>query len=186
MDEIDRGVIDRAISGDMEAFKRLYAAYSGMAYTVAFRITGNHADAQDATQEVFVKMHRSLGEFRLDSSLKTWIYRVAVNTAINIYRSRKRRRTEPIDENDINEIGIAPEAGRLLEKMEAEEMVKDLLSCLTPEHRACIVLREIEGLDYKEIAGALGIPLNTVRTRLLRAREALIEHCKKGEDDHEL
>ncbi len=156
----------------MEAFEKIYRAASDLIYNVAYRITNNAQDAEEATQDTFIKIHRHLKEFRFRSSFKTWAYRIAVNTAIN--ESRKRSK------------GIGPATGyddrresqetvnntrRDLEKKEAQMAISSILNKLNPEQRACVVLRDIEGLSYKEIAETLKININTVRSRLKRARE---------------
>lgn len=182
MREIPRETIGRAASGDMAAFEDIYKAFSPAVYTIAFNITRNYHDAEEATQDVFVKVFRKLKSFKFGSAFGTWIYRIAVNTAINIYKSRSRNRQNMVN---LDEAGDVIDAGAempasLLERENVKAKVAGMLESLSPEHRSCIVLREIEGLDYKEIAAVLEIPLNTVRSRLKRARETLMKGVRYG------
>lgn len=169
-----------AALGDMGAFGEIYKAFSSTVYTIAFNITRNRQDAEEATQDVFVKIYRKLGDFRFRSSFGTWVYRIAMNTAINIYhnRSNYRQKVSSFDEVGDAAIPASDTAKDELDRKIAESNVQKLLGHLSPEHRSCIILRELEGLDYKEIAGVLRVPLNTVRSRLKRAREALIAVSK--------
>ena len=183
MKDIPRDIIEKAASGDIRAFEEVYKAYSSIVYTVAFNITRNAQDAEEATQDVFVKVYRKLQGFKFESSFGTWIYRIAANTAINIYHSRARRKEYPVDNEEIARAadpGAEAKANDELERESAGSKISRLLGVLSPEHRSCIVLREIEGLDYKEIADALKIPLNTVRSRIKRAREAMVSCAKEG------
>lgn len=181
MQDISRHIIEKAVSGDIDAFEEIYKTFSSAVYTAAFNITRNEQDAKEATQDVFINVFRKLRHFKFESSFGTWIYRITVNTAINIYKSRARYRqkTDTVENiEDIADNNVA--AGREdIDKEYAATKVTGLLGILSPEHRSCIVLREIEGLDYQEMAEVLKIPLNTVRSRLKRAREALIAYCRK-------
>jgi RNA polymerase sigma-70 factor (ECF subfamily) len=180
MNEIPAELVRSAMDGDAAAFERIYRLSSGFVYTVALRVLGNAADAEDLTQEVFVKVHASLGSFAFRSSFKTWLYRVTMNMTINAYhrKSRDARRRADLDEASA---AASCEGGqrRELASDEAGRALGALLGRLTAEHRAVIVLRELEGLSYEEMSAALGININTVRTRLRRAREALMAHGGK-------
>ena len=178
--DIGRELVIKAKGGDMAAFEEIYRLTSGFVFNVALRIARRHADAEDVTQEVFVKMHKNLGQFGFQSSLRTWLYRITVNTAISrcrkntgeanaITKYKNHLATEPVSEPFANPI----------HKNDNETIVATLLAKLDPEQRACIVLREMEGLAYSEIAEILNIPMNTVRSRLHRARETLLELSKK-------
>ena len=147
-------------------------------YNVALRVVGNKEDAQEVTQEVFLTVHRKLKEFRFQSSFKTWVYRIAVNHAINHAKKRDRNPTVEYDEAT-NAVLVHPRAGEQMEQEAKEKLAHKLLNSLSPEQRACIVLRNLEGLSYDEIASSLGININTVRSRLKRAREALMAYGKE-------
>ena len=182
MREIAREVIEKAAGGDMAAFEEIYKTFSSTVYTIAFNITRSRQDAEEATQDVFVKIFRKLADFNFESSFGTWLYRIATNTAINIYKSRSRHRQKAVSIEEagdpVDSAGWNAQRGAI-DRESAELKVAALLGQLNPEMRSCITLRELEGLDYKEIARVLRIPLNTVRSRIRRAREALVEHCKK-------
>ena len=147
---------------------------------MALRITNNGPDAAEATQDVFMKVYRNLKEFQFRSSLKTWIYRITVNTALNYYKKNLRYAGHQVEFDPAVEYGCATDpAEALIEQEEKEKIVSDLLNTLVPQQRACIVLREIEGLSYEEIADTLKINLNTVRSRLKRARQKLMGLAEK-------
>lgn len=187
MQNISNELIINASRGDVSAFKEIYEISSTYLYTICYRITGNKEDAEEAAQDAFVSIYRNLGKFEFKSSFKTWIYRIATNMAINIYRkrSKERRRTVTFDE------GIDPDKHREekltpAEEKEGKEIVRSMLESLPEEQKACVVLKDIEGLKYEEIAEVLKININTVRSRLKRAREKLIFLYGKKEKSDEV
>lgn len=173
MRDIDDDVIRRAQANDVAAFEMIYRHYAGMVYRVAVRVTRNAEDAEEATQQVFMSAHRHLGSFAGKASLKTWLYRITVNCSLNIMKGKQRQEVpweEGFDPQD-------PQHG-LRDNIEKEahlDEVNKLLGHLNPDQRACLVLRAQEGLSYEQIARALNINLNTVRSRLKRARQTLID-----------
>ena len=177
MDIIPEEIMQKASDGDREAFEALYRLTAGFVYNVALRIVNNREDAQEVVQEVFMIIHQKLNMFRRESSFKTWVYRITANYAVNFSKARSRQKFVALNE----ELTTAPAES---EVPEADQEVQDqniekLLSCVNPEQRACVVLRSIEGLSYQEIAEALDININTVRTRLKRAREKMLSLRKK-------
>ncbi len=183
MRNISKNIIEMAALGDESAFEEIYKAFSSAVYTIALHITRNRHDAEEVTQDVFVKIYRGLKNFRFSSSFGTWIYRIAVNAAINMHRSRSRR-TELTEQ--VKDVSMLPDATGtitkdVIDKQDAKMKLAVMLENLSAEQRSCIVLREIEGLNYKEMSDVLGIPLNTVRSRLKRAREALVAMFQKGD-----
>ena len=181
MEDISKPIVDLAAGGDIEAFEKIYKAASAFVYTIALRIANNRDDAEDIMQEVFIKVYRNLAQFRFHSSFKTWVYRITVNTTVNACRAKSkelRRRDEEIE--DITDIGQYPaQRGETIsENKDNEKHISSLLKILNPDQRVCIVLREIEGLSYKEIAEVLKVKINTVRSRLKRAREVLFAYRK--------
>jgi len=175
MQEISIQTIKEASEGSMAAFRQIYDKASGFVYNVALRILNNKEDAEEVAQDVFVNIFRSLDKYYFGSSLKTWMYRITVNASLNCVRRRKKEINKHVSYDDAleKEQGLcssAPGAKRL----EDEELVTRMLDMLNPDQRACIVLRNIEGLSYEEIAVALAININTVRSRLKRAREILL------------
>ncbi|MCK4463647.1 MAG: RNA polymerase sigma factor, partial [Candidatus Omnitrophica bacterium] len=132
----------------------------------------------EVTQDVFMKIYKNLKKFNSLSSLNTWIYRITVNTAINRLKAEKKHTASRIDYDPAVQPVSQKEAVK--NNIDSKEQISVLLNALNPDQRACVVLREIEGLNYKEIANALRININTVRTRLKRAREKLLAFAKKG------
>jgi RNA polymerase sigma-70 factor (ECF subfamily) len=173
IENITRDFLESAATGDIEAFEQIYKAASGFVYNSVVRILLNEEDAREVTQEVFIKVYRSLGGFKYESSFKTWIYRISVNAALN-YKKKMSLDAHKMTEYAVSKVTESePGIGG-----NNEGVVIEMLSVLTPEQRACVVLREIQGLSYKEIADVLNIDVNAVRSRLKRAREKLVEKLK--------
>jgi RNA polymerase sigma-70 factor (ECF subfamily) len=149
-----------ARGGETWALERFYQLYQPQVYSLCYRLLGRPEDAQDATQTAFIRAFRSLGGFRGQSGVRTWLYRIAVNEALSLIR--RRRDTSELSET----AGRAPEPG-MLEKL----AVEDALSRVSPDHRAVLILRFWEGLSYEEIAGVLEISLPAAKMRLHRARD---------------
>ncbi|MBF0532068.1 MAG: RNA polymerase sigma factor [Candidatus Omnitrophica bacterium] len=186
MPEKSEATIRQAASGDITAFEEIYRTWSGYVYNVILRIVGYREDADEVTQEVFLTVYRQLKYFRFQSSFKTWVYRVAVNAALNRVKKTSKERSQMVayDEN-LTPVAAEPEAEKRAQQEYLEQKAKDILDKLNPDQRACVVLRNIEGLSYQEIAAALKININTVRTRLLRARETLLR-LKDGGLNYEM
>jgi RNA polymerase sigma-70 factor (ECF subfamily) len=180
MQEIPQDILIKAARGNIQAFQEIYKVASNYVYNIAFRISSNKEEAEEITQDVFLKIYNNLKHFQFRSGIITWIYRITVNTAINAAKKRSRelaRRTD-FDENILYQPSSEVLKQRL-DKEENETLVNKLLRLLNPQQRACVVLRDIEGLSYKEIAQALRVNINTVRSRLKRARQALLSAIKK-------
>jgi len=170
-------------AGSEEAFAYLLSRYQNPVFNLIWHIVENPADASDVLQDVFVKVFRGIQNFNGDSSLRTWLYRIAVHEASNYRRSWLRRHwREPIsmDDTESPSAAVACEAAtserspyQVLEQAEREVVVKRALASLSPLYRAVLVLREMEGLPYEEIAQVLGLAEGTVKSRLLRGRELL-------------
>jgi RNA polymerase sigma-70 factor, ECF subfamily len=180
MKDIDREIIEKASNGDLDAFESIYKETAGFVYNVVLRVVYDCHDAEDVTQKVFVNIHSKLKKFRFQSSFKTWIYRIAVNCAIDYARKVSR------EKDKIKEYGREFKITMDLDQQDQAVFGNDsacagrILEALSDDQKACIVLRSVEGLSYKEIADTLKIKINTVRTRLKRAREKLFQ--LKGED----
>lgn len=181
MQEIAQDVLIKAQKGDIEAFEKIYRVASNYVYNLAFRITGNNEEAEEITQEVFLKIYSNLKYFQFRCAIKTWIYRITVNAAINASKKRSREIARRADFDE--DILYKPTSEILKQRLDREEnevLVERLLKLLNPQQRACVVLRDIQRLSYKEIAQTLRININTVRSRLKRARQALLDAVKKG------
>ncbi len=172
-EEIARDLLIRAAQGDIQAFEEVYKASSSFVYNVAFRIVNNREDALEVAQEVFMSIHHKLKTFRFESSFKTWTYRITANCAINFAKKNSRTKTVPY-EDSFGEGAVFNEAQMQIDREFQSKLVGRLLAELNPDQRACVVLRDIQGLSYEGIAQALNININTVRSRLKRSREKLL------------
>jgi RNA polymerase sigma-70 factor (ECF subfamily) len=183
----DGWLVERLRTGDMAAFAKLVVRYQDRVYNAVWRICGHADDAQDLTQDAFLKAYESIGSFRGQSSFYTWLFRIAVNLAISHRRTLKRRGTQSLDAPGVPNIGGSQAASlgqRMQEKVphdpaqgaissEMHGHVAAALQQLEDEFRAVIVLRDIEGFDYRQIGEVLDIVPGTVRSRLHRGRLAL-------------
>ncbi len=170
-------------AGSEDAFAYLLGVYRNPIYNTVYHILGNDADAADAVQNVFLKIIRSVKQFHHESSLKTWIYRIAVHEALNSRRSwfrRRRREAFSLDEMPTDQparASLENEQPRtpyeLLEASERREKVARALHSLAEPYRTAVVLREVESLTYEEITAILGVAEGTVKSRLKRGRELL-------------
>ncbi|MCB9685094.1 MAG: sigma-70 family RNA polymerase sigma factor [Alphaproteobacteria bacterium] len=179
--EADRELLEAVLKGDGTAYRGLVEKYQGRVYAMVYGMLRNREDARDVTQEAFVKAYRNLESFRLESSFYTWIYRIAMNLAIDFTRKRKRRETSGFDENiaardedgDIAEAHHEDGPGRQLERKQLFARIMTAMQQLPEDQRQVILLRELEGLQYKEIAEIMEIPEGTVMSRLFYARKKL-------------
>jgi len=179
MSEISRDIVNEAAKGDIKAFESIYREYFEFVANVVLRIVKHTDDAEDVAQEVFMTIYRNLKTFRGESALKTWIYRIAINTAINHAKKLSREFRQILEHgNDKAVAHSPPEDEDAIKNQENKKMIARLLDALNPDQRACIVLRNLEGLSYQEIAENLNIPINTVRSRIKRAREAMMSLSK--------
>jgi len=174
--------VDRLQVGSDEAFETLIHLYRAPIYNVAYRILGDASEASDAVQETFMKIFKGIKTFRGESGLKTWIYRIAISESLNRQRWWKRwRRHAPVSIDDTSPNGVrlvevtdsGPSPESACARMEMEREVQRALNGLSFEHRVTVVLRDIEGLSYEEIAETLGLSLGTVKSRLWRARSEM-------------
>lgn len=169
-------LVDRHLSGDEAAFEAVYAAHADRVYGLCLRLSGNPDDAGDLAQEVFLRVYRHLGRFAGRSTLGTWIWRIAVN----VCRSRlARRRPAPVGLEEALPGGEPAAAGATPEESAAlaehRRRVASALGRLPLKLRVAVVLRDVEGFSYEQIARVEGLPLGTVRSRIARGREALRE-----------
>lgn len=174
MQDVSQEVIRRAAEGDTEAFEEILTCYGDLVFNVSLRVLRSREDAQEATQDVFLTLHRKLRDFEGRSSLKTWIYRIAMNTAINYSRKVIPVRDRTVEYDETAGDGYAGQVSDRTEQEYAEHVVDQLLGLLSSEQRSCVVLRNIEGMSYEQIAQTLGIDINSVRSRLKRARDKMM------------
>ena len=178
--EQEAQIVRRVLQGDVNAFEKLVTEYEKAVYAIALRMTGNAEDAADMTQETFIKAYNSLQAFRGDSKFSVWLYRIASNVCLDFLRSRSRKPTVSLsvedDEGEETELDIADESQSpelLLERGLTRDAVRRGLEALPPDYRQILLLREIQGLSYEEIADTLSIEVGTVKSRIFRARKRL-------------
>jgi RNA polymerase sigma-70 factor (ECF subfamily) len=177
----DWALVQQCLEADEDACTRLVTDHQRMVFQLGLHLLGDRQEALDLSQEVFLKVFRTLRQFRGHSTLRTWIYRIVVNQASNRQRSwRRRRRSQQIPLDDIAAGNAAvPDAlapsrpDQALQQTEIRTRVWQALDRLPFDQRAVVVLREIDGLSYEEIATSLNVAVGTVKSRLARAREGL-------------
>ncbi|HVT48862.1 MAG TPA: sigma-70 family RNA polymerase sigma factor [Vicinamibacterales bacterium] len=177
----DWALVQQCAVGDEAACARLMSDHQRMVYQLAFHLLGDAQEALDLSQEVFLRVFRTLPSFRGQSTLRTWIYRIVVNQASNRlrwWRRRHRAQQVPLEEHaavhgDLPDQRNAAMPDRLLQQREVADRVWGALGQLPFDQRTVIVLREIDGLSYEEIADSLGVAVGTVKSRLARARGTL-------------
>ena len=173
--------VKRSQNGDTEAFDHIITAYRDKVFGMVYRMVGNEHDAWGVAQEGFLKAWRSLPNFRGNASFSTWLYRIVMNATIDWVRRRRRHETQPFEESVGELLPEAPgshhrKADRPSARLEREELrceIEQALQALSPDHRAVIVLKEFDGLSYKEIAAVTGCSTGTVMSRLFYARKKL-------------
>ena len=178
--EQEAAVIQAVLDGDVNAYEALVKEYEKNAYNLALRMTGNSEDAADMAQEAFIKAYNSLTAFRGDSKFSVWLYRIVSNVCLDFLRSRSRKQTVSLstenDDGEEVELDIADETHspeQLLDRSLTRDAVRRGLAALPPDHREILLLREIQGLSYEEIADVLGLEAGTVKSRIFRARKKL-------------
>ena len=179
---LQHGLVEQCRRGDAQAFAGLVALHEGMVFNLAARLLGDPEEARDASQDVFLQVFRTLGGFEGRSSLRTWIFRIVVNHCRNRQRWWRRRRKDRCCA--LEDLTAAQEA-RLpagaqgespyeqARRGEQARLVQAALLRLSFDHRAVLILREVQGLSCDQVAAALRVPEGTVKSRLARAREAL-------------
>jgi RNA polymerase sigma-70 factor (ECF subfamily) len=174
MKEIDAALVRACQRGDIEAFEQIFRVYRNPVFRVAYRFTGNRDDAEDLTQEIFLKVFENIGSFRYESSFATWLYRIAVNTCMNFQRDKKP--AESLGVTDDLGSSVSPEAicerGELQRKIEAE------IASLPNPLKIAFLLVVVEGMTYREASEILGLSVDALRMRVSRARQILREKLK--------
>lgn len=171
----DQRLISACLAGETAAFGELVTKYQDRLFHTVFRLVNNAEDARDVVQDAFLSAYQSLGTFKGGSQLFTWLYRIAVNSAITLKRKQKAgfrlhgaaetgAKVDPVDPSDLSRPGYA------MEMAEQESKVHQALARLSPEHRVVLVLKDLDGKKYEEMAIILQVPVGTIRSRLHRAR----------------
>ncbi|MDH5552834.1 MAG: RNA polymerase sigma factor RpoE [Nitrosomonas sp.] len=185
--EIDQQIVERVQRGEKQAFDLLVVKYQRKLARLISQFIRDSGEVEDVTQEAFIKAYRALPSFRGDSAFYTWLYRIGINTAKNFLVSQGRRAPTNTQSFDSEDAENFEEGGNLreLNTPESELMSKQIaqtvnltLDELPEELRTAIILREIEGLSYEEIASVMNCPIGTVRSRIFRAREAISEKLR--------
>jgi len=160
----ERAWLDRCALGDERAIRWVLNRYRDRVVRLAAHVLHNSREAEDVAQEAFVKAFRQIGQFRGDSGFYAWLYRIVINLCLDRMRRKSMTSEMPLEENVAHFVAVSPDVENRLS-------VAQVLDSLTPPMRAALVLREVEGLEYAEIADVLNIPVGTVRSRLNTARE---------------
>lgn len=179
--EADAELLRAVLAGDTTAYRGLVEKYQGRVYAMVYGMLRNREDARDTTQEAFVKAYNSLEKFRLESSFYTWLYRIAMNLSIDLIRKRKRRKTTSFDEaiasrdgdGGISEVHHGDSPSKSLERKQLYGRIMEALDTLPEDQKQAVLLRELEGLSYREISEVMDIPEGTVMSRLFYARKKL-------------
>ncbi len=165
----DRLFLRQLQAGERAAFETLLAEYEVRLYRLALRFTGNASDAEELTQEIFVAVYRSIGSFKGHSALGTWIYRVGMNHCLE-YRRKRRLEVTPYDEEHaVASTNWRDDPAQVAERTDLASHVEAALKELSPLHRDVVVLHQLQGLTYPEVAEILGVPIGTVKSRLSNA-----------------
>ncbi len=176
----DQQLIEQALHGDTAAYGQLVRRYQDRLFTSLMHVVSSREEAEDVVQEAFVQAMLKLSSFRQDSSFYTWLYRIAVNTAL--YRQRRRRQEPSVDAvrelpgHELPDPGVDP-SDRLMREERATE-IQRALSRLAEEYRLVLVMRDVDGFDYQSIARILDVSVGTVRSRLHRARSFMREQLQ--------
>ncbi len=178
----DELLLRRACKGDVQAFEELMQSQESRIYAIALRMMGNREDAQDCAQEAMVRIYRAMGSFKGQSALATWIYRITMNTCLDELRRRKARKVTSLDSLVDNgwsptDTGDTPEEHGL--RVEKQNALNQAIQSLPDDMRAAIILRDVKGYSYDEIASILDANVGTIKSRISRGREKLREILSK-------
>jgi RNA polymerase sigma-70 factor (ECF subfamily) len=167
-------LVEKAQTGDGEAFRQIYQQYKGMVAHLAYNITGSQQDLEDIIQEAFLQVHRSIRSFQGESKFSTWLYRLTINVAMQYVRQHRKTAgvKHSIDDlRNLSDEGASPE--ECASTTEKRQILMNALSRISPKKRIVFILHEIQGIEAREVARILKIPTLTVRTRLFYARKAI-------------
>ena len=174
----DEQLVVLVLQGQSEAFAILVERYQKQIFALAYRLGGDYDEARDMAQEAFLRAWRSLSSYKGQSRFSTWLYRVTSNVCLDELRRRRRGETESmqaLEENGFEPVDPAETPEMALDRAELRRDLAEAISQLGSEQRAALILRDVQGLPYEEIAQILDLNLNTVKSRISRARSALRE-----------
>ena len=186
--QTDTALVSRCQRADVAAFNEIVTRYKDKIYRYVYRMTASADDAEDLTQEVFVRMYTGIGGFRRDASLSTWLFRIAGNLCTDSFRKNKNARASvsldaPMDDDgdnatgrEIADMSAAPDV--IWGRKELSAQIETALAKLPPKLRSAVILHDVEGMAYDEIAATEEVPLGTVKSRIFNARAALRESLK--------
>jgi RNA polymerase sigma-70 factor (ECF subfamily) len=182
----DQRLIADCLQGRTAAFGELVQRYQDRLFNTVYRLLDNAEDAQDVVQDAFIHAYQSLNSFKGDSLFFTWLYRIAVNTAISWKRKRRMVLRLQLEREDgasmePQDVSAGHQPGYALEQAEEERLVQEALNRVSPEHRTVLILKDMEGQKYEEMAEILDVPIGTIRSRLHRARLELREVLEQME-----
>jgi len=184
--ESDQELVDRAKNGDLKAFDLLVLKYQRRVFRLISRVIKNNSEVEDVAQECFIKAFRAIHQFRGDSAFYTWLYRIAVNTAKNYLFSKGKRpialselkKSEDSDSFDMLDAVSNENPEGNMAGLQIAEAVNKAVKKLPDELSTAVILREMDGLSYEEIAEVMNCPIGTVRSRIFRAREAIAQELR--------
>lgn len=177
----EKALLVKAKNGDLAAFEKLIENYQKKVYNIVYRMIGNPDDASELTQEVFIRVFRSIRNFKEESQFSTWIYKIATNICLDEFRKQKKHKVISLDEEIKSDEGEMkrqiednkPQPDIIAERNELKKTVRNAILALPDEYRIVIIMRDIKGLSYEEIAQITKCPEGTVKSRINRARKAL-------------
>lgn len=179
--EQDRALVEQARNGDLAAFRKLVERHQRRAYAIALGLVRDENDARDVVQEAFLRVYRGLEAFQGGSSFFTWLYRIVTNLSIDLMRKPSRRESELDESRELRDEADIPLLARIdrsdpldaVRRRQIAERIQSALDALPPYHRGVILMREIEGMSYEEMAAAMGVSKGTIMSRLFHARQKL-------------
>lgn len=175
MDLNENELIKKCIDGDIDAFETLIDKYKQTAYNIALGIVKNPDDAMDMSQEALIKVYRYIKNFNQKSSFSTWLYRIVMNTCLDYIKKNEKNKVIPINEEIINNEDSCMDSDpeKILDKKIQTQQIREAIDKLSPIHKNTIILRDIQGFSYEEIANITECSLGTVKSRIKRGRENL-------------
>ena len=179
MDENEKNLVEKSAEGDIDAFETLIQSHQKKVYNIALRMTKNPEDAQELSQDAFVRAFIAIKKFRGDSSFATWLYRITMNVCTDFLRKRNKASVISIEQSvyesqqTMQLADNEPGPDEISEKNQLKKLVKEAMDLLPPEHREVLILRDLLDMTYKDIANTLSINEGTIKSRINRARENL-------------